>query len=152
MKKLLEELASVEVVYTDGTKDTFEDVLANNCAGTAEVLDPYYKEILEASLNAKDDNDLEIEGVVAPIVSEIVKYSFYKNKEVFKDLIGAVLSLRSILDIEQEVTFEINENTIDLLHQVENMIHYFKNGWEIKDLNVKKPGDIVVSLSKVRTE
>jgi len=102
MKKLLEELASVEVVYTDGTKDTFEDVLANNCAGTAEVLDPYYKEILEASLNAKDDNDLEIEGVVAPIVSEIVKYSFYKNKEVFKDLIGAVLSLRSILDIESK--------------------------------------------------
>lgn len=136
------------IEYTDGSKDHFEDFLKNQCSGTSEILDSRYKDILEAAIKAKEDEDYEVENIIAPIVAEIVKYAFYNNKTIYQELIEDILHHHGVLDTQRTETYEINENTPDLAHQFENIIHYLKNGWKIKEFKVKNPGDFAVTIGK----
>ncbi|MED4163570.1 hypothetical protein [Halalkalibacterium halodurans] len=148
-KQRLKELQNSVVKYTDGTTDNFGDFIAEICSGTDEILDPHWKEVLELALEATDEDDAEVESVVAPIIAEVVKYAFFNDRKNYKKILQLLIAGLGILQkTPKELEYVINENTADTLGLVEQMMLNLNDGWSIRELVLNEPRDMKVVLTK----
>jgi len=146
-------------VTIEGKEITFAEFLSES-SGSGELYEDYVGEMLASAIEPGTEWN-EVDDLIGPIAHHIIDQAIQVDWEIYEELVIALKTawekLKQLEEVElaernkdQEII--INEDTHDVLHVVEGMIHNLRSGWEIKDATFHGPADMKVILTKTNEE
>lgn len=133
----------------EGKEISFREYLEGQ-SGNGIIYDDYIGDILNAAMYADESQWADVDDIIGPIAQEMLTEAVQTDQESFLEMVQELRIARERMKAKYEahvaeemadLEYIINEETPDLPHVVEGLIHALNSGMQIKESEFYSAGN-----------